>query len=102
MSRADNVVVVTGAGGFIGGHLVAAFREQGRKHIRAVDSKPFADWYQHFPDVENLQLDLNLRENCEVSAQRARVGRPQGHLLASDMIVQNGRLFCAGPIGAAG
>ena len=65
-------VVITGAGGFIGGHLVAEFRKQGDKHIRAVDVKPLDEWYQRFEDVENLQLDLNIKQNCETSAEGRR------------------------------
>jgi nucleoside-diphosphate-sugar epimerase len=64
-------IVVAGAGGFIGGHLVAAFRKKGYSRVRAVDVKPLDQWYQRFDDVENLQLDLNLRENCEITAQGA-------------------------------
>jgi len=64
-------VVVTGAGGFIGGHLVAEFRRLGYQRIRAVDVKPVEEWYQHFADVENLSLDLNVRENCETAARGA-------------------------------
>jgi nucleoside-diphosphate-sugar epimerase len=64
-------IVVAGAGGFIGGHLVAAFRRKGYNRIRAVDVKPLDEWYQRFEDVENLQLDLNLRENCEIAAKDA-------------------------------
>jgi len=67
----DTRVVVAGAGGFIGGHLVAQFRNQGYKQIRAVDEKPLDEWYQRFDDVENLSLNLNLKENCEVSAKGA-------------------------------
>ena len=70
MSNQDHIVVA-GAGGFIGGHLVAAFRKKGYSRIRAVDVKPLDEWYQRFDDVENLQLDLNLRENCEITAQGA-------------------------------
>ena len=62
-------VVVTGAGGFIGGHLVAAFRNQGYNDIRAVDVKPLDEWYQRFDDVENLSLDLNEKANCETAAK---------------------------------
>jgi GDP-D-mannose 3', 5'-epimerase len=68
----DGLIVVTGAGGFIGGHIVSAFRSRGYKRIRGVDIKPLTDWYQHFDDVENLSLDLNRRENCEASARGAR------------------------------
>jgi GDP-D-mannose 3',5'-epimerase len=65
------LAVVTGAGGFIGGSLVAEFRKQGYKKIRAVDSKPLDEWYQRFDDVENLALDLNLKESCERAARGA-------------------------------
>ena len=68
----DHPTVVTGAGGFIGGHLVADLRRQGYRRIRAVDIKPLNDWYQRFPDVENLSLDLNVKENCEAAAKDAR------------------------------
>jgi len=67
----DGLVVVTGGGGFIGGALVASLRQQGYKRVRAVDIKPLAHWYQKFPDVENLTLDLNLRENCDIAAKDA-------------------------------
>ncbi len=48
-------ILVTGAGGFIAGHLVAKLVEKGHP-IRAVDRKPFPEWFQIFPDVENLVL----------------------------------------------
>ena len=70
MPKQDHIVIA-GAGGFIGGHLVAAFRTKGYSRIRAVDVKPLDEWYQRFDDVENLQLDLNLRENCEIAARDA-------------------------------
>nr|MBA2743908.1 NAD-dependent epimerase/dehydratase family protein [Chthoniobacterales bacterium] len=56
-------IVVTGAGGFIGGHLVNDLRQQGHE-VRAVDIKPFDQWYQQSRGAENLQLDLDLRESC--------------------------------------
>ena len=67
----NDKILVAGAGGFIGGALVALLRTQGHRDLRAVDSKPFDEWYQRFEDVENLSLDLNLKENCETSAQGA-------------------------------
>ena len=63
--------MVTGAGGFIGGHLVADLRRQSSGGIRAVDVKPLDEWYQRFDDVENLSLDLNLKENCETASEGA-------------------------------
>jgi nucleoside-diphosphate-sugar epimerase len=44
----NDLVVVTGAGGFIGGHLIADLRKEGFRKIRGVDVKPIAEWYQHF------------------------------------------------------
>jgi nucleoside-diphosphate-sugar epimerase len=67
----EKVTVVTGAGGFIGGSLIAQFRAERRKNIRAVDVKPFDEWYQLFDDVENLSLDLNLPNNCDTAAAGA-------------------------------
>lgn len=66
-----NLVVVAGAGGFIGGNLISTLRTQGHKRIRGVDIKPLEEWYQRFDDVENLSLDLNLRENCEMASKDA-------------------------------
>jgi nucleoside-diphosphate-sugar epimerase len=77
----DEVVAVTGAGGFIGGSLVADLRRQGYRRIRAIDIKPFDHWYQRFDDVQNLSLDLTLRENCEAAA----AGACQVFNLASNM-----------------
>jgi nucleoside-diphosphate-sugar epimerase len=56
---------VCGAGGFIGGWLVAELRSAGGLSIRAVDIKPLEQWYQRFEDVENLTLDLQDRAACE-------------------------------------
>ena len=58
----NGTVVVAGAGGFIGGHIVRALREQGHEHIRAVDLKPFSDWFQLFEDVDNRRLDLRSKK----------------------------------------
>jgi nucleoside-diphosphate-sugar epimerase len=63
--KTNDLVMVTGAGGFIGGHLIAQLRSKGFSKLRAVDLKPLHRWYQRFPDVENLSLDLNRRESCE-------------------------------------
>jgi nucleoside-diphosphate-sugar epimerase len=68
----DDLVLVTGGGGFIGGALVSSLRQQGYKRIRAVDIKPLDHWYQRFDDVENLCLDLNEKESCEIAAHGAR------------------------------
>jgi GDP-L-fucose synthase len=63
----NDSIVVCGAGGFIGGHLVAALRRDGTTNIRAVDRKPLDRWHQRFDDVENLVLDLRERDACEAA-----------------------------------
>jgi GDP-D-mannose 3',5'-epimerase len=67
--------VVCGAGGFIGGHLVAELRRSGARHLRAVDLKPLEKWYQRFPDVENIQADLSQPDACRQAVRLQR--RPQ-------------------------
>src|SRR6059036_500410 len=76
----DKLIVVTGAGGFIGGHLVADLRRQGHA-VRAVDGKPVAEWQQRFDDVENVVADLKLKEACVAACRGADVV----YQLAADM-----------------
>lgn len=78
-SRCD--VVVCGAGGFIGGHLVAELRRRGVGRIRGVDLKEPNAWYQRFDDVDNVSLDLQERLACE----RAVADAPVVYNLAADM-----------------
>jgi GDP-D-mannose 3',5'-epimerase len=68
----DGAITVAGGGGFIGAHLVRALREQGFRRLRAVDAKPFAEWFQFFPDVENLRLDLKEKASCYEAVRDAR------------------------------
>jgi len=68
----DDLVVVTGAGGFIGGHLVSDLLASGRRRIRAVDVKPFDQWYQQHSSVENHVADLGDRTACQAAAKDAR------------------------------
>ena len=64
MIQHNDLIVFCGAGGFIGGHLVAEYRRRGYNNLRAVDIKPFSQWHQRFPDVDSLQLDLSNYESC--------------------------------------
>jgi nucleoside-diphosphate-sugar epimerase len=66
-----NIILVTGAGGFIGGHLVKTLREQGFENLRAVDRKPISEWYQVFSDVENRVLELKTLQACRIATQDA-------------------------------
>ncbi len=65
------LILVTGAGGFIGGHLVADLLEQGYERVRAVDIRPVQDWYQVLPQAENIQRDLRDRSACHEVTESA-------------------------------
>jgi GDP-D-mannose 3', 5'-epimerase len=77
----DDLIVIGGAGGFIGGSLARRFHEQGFTRIRAVDKKPLPEWYQRTPGVECLCLDLSQEKNCK----RACEGAAEVYNLAADM-----------------
>ena len=87
-------IVVCGGGGFIGGHLIADLLKQGQRDIRAVDIKPFEEWYQRFPETENLELDLQDKSACEQSLK----GTAVVYNLAADMggmgFIENNRALC--------
>ena len=79
--KKDDLIVVTGAGGFIAGSLVNYFHKQGFTNIRAIDKKPLPLWYQRVDNVESLSLDLSFRDNCK----RAVEGAVEVFNLAADM-----------------
>ena len=87
-------VVVCGAGGFIGGHLVKSLLDNGANVIRAVDVKPLDEWYQASSGVANLSLDLKDKDNCMQTAQGAEVV----FQLAADMggmgFIENNKALC--------
>ena len=91
---ADQLIVVAGGGGFIGGHLVAKFRQQPGTRVRSVDFKPFDQWYQVFDDVENLQLDLKELDACRTACE----GASEVYNLAADMggmgFIENNKALC--------
>lgn len=86
-------IVVAGAGGFIGGHLVKELVKKGN-FVRAVDIKPLNEWYQISEDADNLVLDLRLRENCFTAVN----GCNEVFNLAADMggmgFIENNKAAC--------
>ena len=79
--KAEDLIVITGAGGFIGGNLALYFKNKGFTRIRAVDKKPLYEWYLHVPGVENLCLDVSNEDNC----RRVCEGAVEVYNLAADM-----------------
>jgi len=77
----DDLIVITGAGGFIAGALARHFHELGYTRIRAIDRKPLPEWYQRVPGVESLSMDLSEK----VNAVRAVEGATEVYNLAADM-----------------
>jgi len=77
----DDLILITGAGGFIAGALARYFHDLGYTRIRAVDRKPLPDWYQRVPGVESLSMDLSEKQN----AIRAVGGAVEVYNLAADM-----------------
>lgn len=77
----EALIVITGAGGFIGGALTRYFRDRGFTRIRAVDKKPLPDWYQVIPGVESLCLDVSEETNCRRACDTA----VEVYNLAADM-----------------
>ncbi len=73
-------VLVTGGGGFIGGHLVKKLVAEGH-HVRCVDIKPVDEWYQVSPQAENVVADMRLIE----PARKAVKGMDEVYNLAADM-----------------
>ncbi len=84
---------MAGAGGFIGGHIVAELRRRGLA-VRGADIKPVADWYQVSPDSENIVTDLKLIDEC----RRVCRGVRDVYQLAADMggmgFIENNKGLC--------
>jgi GDP-D-mannose 3', 5'-epimerase len=85
--------VVTGAGGFIGGHLVGALLADG-KTVRGVDIKPLDEWCQVHADAESVQGDVSLLETARTAVDGAAVV----YNLAADMggmgFIENNKAAC--------
>ena len=86
-------IVVTGAGGFIGGHLVADLLSQG-KTVRAVDVKPQDEWYQVHEAAESIVGDCSDAGQARTFAE----GSEEIYNLAADMggmgFIENNKAEC--------
>lgn len=86
-------VLVTGAGGFIGGHLSKRLVEEGHE-VTGIDIKPFDEWA--------LDVDFRYREQGSMAdlevARNATHGIDQVYALAADMggmgFIENHKLAC--------
>ncbi len=91
MSSVD--ALVTGAGGFIGGHLVGALLADGVS-VRAVDVKPLDEWCQRHPDAESRQGDVSLLDTARSAVDGAKIV----YNLAADMggmgFIENNKAAC--------
>ena len=94
MQIRDAKVLVCGAGGFIGGHLVNSLFAAGARSVRAVDCKPLDEWHQKNPAAENKVLDLKLIDCC----REATDGVEAVFQLAADMggmgFIENNKALC--------
>lgn len=89
----NQITVVTGAGGFIGGHLVADLLASGHG-VRAIDRKPVGEWYQAHDGSEVVIADLQDPVACEAALE----GAGDVFNLAADMggmgFIENNKALC--------
>src|SRR5580700_3215711 len=90
----DELILVAGGGGFIGGHLVADLRRQGYWRIRSVDVKPLEEWYQVHDECDNVVADLKDLDACHSACE----GATTVYNLAADMggmgFIENNKALC--------
>jgi len=86
-------ILVTGAGGFIGGQLIRKLESRGLA-IRAVDRKPVERWFFRSANAENVTLDLKEKEACYRAVKGARIV----YNFAADMggmgFIENNKALC--------
>ena len=56
--KKDQLIVVAGGGGFIGGHLVGDLLSRGFTNLRSVDIKPCDEWYQVHELITDRSFDF--------------------------------------------
>jgi len=78
--------IVTGAGGFIGGHLTKRLIDEGY-YVRAVDIKPLEEWHQVPSSTIFYGCDLRVLDNCNSVFQKAETEMEdiEVYNLAADM-----------------
>ena len=90
----DAMILVTGAGGFIGGHIINELTQMGYQSIRGVDIKPLSEWYQLPRGEGNIQADLKTFESAAEVTKDARYVIN----LAADMggmgFIENNKALC--------
>ncbi|MEM6910846.1 MAG: NAD-dependent epimerase/dehydratase family protein [Verrucomicrobiota bacterium] len=86
-------ILIAGAGGFIGGHLVGKLLSDGNE-VMAVDNKSLDRWYQRHQRAENRVLNLEERQACFHAAE----GCQEIYNLACNMggmgFIENNRALC--------
>jgi len=94
MRLTNHRVVVSGAGGFIGGHLIKDLLADGVDVVRAIDSKPLEEWHQVSRGIENVVADLSELQACRQAVENADVV----FQLAADMggmgFIHNNKALC--------
>ena len=87
-------VVITGAGGFIGGHLIDYLLKKGYSDIVAADTKPLEHWYQQHGQVNNISTDVSKLDSCLAITK----GAAEVYNLAADMdgmgFIANNKALC--------
>jgi GDP-D-mannose 3',5'-epimerase len=87
-------VTVTGAGGFIGGHLVNRLVRDGHE-VKAVDIKHLIDWHQINARAGSVRLDCSDQEEARIACD----GVDWVFNLAADMggmgFIETNRALCA-------
>jgi len=92
-----DLIVVSGAGGFIGGHLVAEFLRKGFR-VRGADIKPLKEWYQVHHKAENFADALNGDCRDFRICRTLCKGAQEVYQLAADMggmgFIENNKALC--------
>ncbi len=88
------MILITGAGGFIGGFLARQLIKDSNQKIRCIDKKPLEEWYQVHKDADNVVCDLQHYDYCSNNMK----GITEVYNLAADMggmgFIENNKALC--------